>query len=365
MSKEVGLREFAVSVNADPKRDMVIPAVQLGIGSGFNPAYPIRLFSESGMISRSDVTMHAADQLYGYVGSGFVSYGRELAKAEQFDLLNTNFSQRMLRDPDKRFLIRGLGDGPNARTRAVLSDAYKRMDTDQVFGAVLPIVDNRDRFQPLGGGRSMTRDYMKFIEKSASICITDARGRKREFSVGFVFSNSEVGAGATMFELFVSDSFCMNGCIFSKKLLAKASFNHRGSRLQSDINGFIDEEIEAERNANILEAIKKAASTAASHDGTAKIRGLLEQSLRPIQAKPSAIVEHVGKALQLSDSTRSKVEEKFFDDGNKSPFGVQAAITAVAQEVDSLDERRQLEKAGGAVLEYPKKFWDALESLEA
>jgi hypothetical protein len=363
MNKEIGIRELASLVADAPKRDVIVNANELKVYDTDSSDHKFKLGSLSGIVFDSDITDYAADQLYGYIGPGFITYGRELAKSHQIDLINTNLQTRMS-DSQARLLIRGLGESERAMTRAILSDKYRIMDTGPVLNEIVPLLHERTDFMPLHGGRSSTIDYMKYVERRPSFSIRDANGFEREFSVGFVFSNSEVGAGATMFEMFITDHYCMNGCIFSKKILAQARFTHRGSTLRSDVNGLIDRQIDQVREAAILDGIREAALTAASKVGKQKIRELIEGSMRPIDQRKDLIIEHIGKKLNLQDHLVKKVANEFYDDGNKSPFGIQAALTKAAKSSTSLDERLSLERAGGEVLGYSEGFWKALEAMD-
>ena len=46
-------------------------------------------------------------------------------------------------------------------------------------------------------------------------------------------------------------------------------------------------------------------------------------------------------------------------------YGVQAAITRLAQDADSYERRVELEEAGGKVLEFSNRAWNAVASLTA
>jgi hypothetical protein len=263
-------------------------------------------------------------------------------------------------------LIRGFGEDRLDLARACLSSSYKFIDSDRVLGAAAPIIEQANRFKPLGGNRTLTKDYMKFVERETSFDIRDDSGRVRSFSVGFLFSNSEVGAGATSFELFVTDSYCDNGCIFSKNVLASARFTHRGSALTSDINGLIDREIGQAESAAMLAGIQRAALKATSVDGLAQIKGLIEEANeRKIEGRADRVAEVVGDRLKLSEGNRELFVNEYLDGGSRTAFGIQAALTSAAQKAETYDARIELERLGGEVLGYNKRTWDAIESLSA
>lgn len=364
--KEMSIQDFARDVNTAPKRDVIVSASSLTVDAPLGErGNPFVVSQENELVWDSPVTPHAADQLYGYVGKGFISYGRQLASEGNYELLDRNVRERFEQLGDKKFLLRGHGVGSDAVTRALLSDKYKIIDTDQVLDAALPVISDKERFKALGGGRSQTKDFMKFIERSPSFSVRDQQGRNREFSVGFVFSNSEVGAGYTNFELFISDHFCMNGCIFAKTLLAQAKLMHRGSTLVSGLDGFIDRDVHGVAEAKILQGIQNATRKACSWEGTQKIKELVEASFRPIEAAPDKVIREVGKRLALPEKTVDAVMADYVAGGNQNVFGVQAAITSVAQKQNTYQDRIDLEKAGGSVMEYSASAWKSIEALAA
>ena len=361
-ANEIDLQAFAQRLTADPKIDRLVPASSLRVGGG---ATGLTLFTEGGEINPVRVTRHAAGQLFGKTAPGLIRLGRDMQEKGYISLLN-NVIQRYHEDSDAEMLIRGFGKDCFIEARACLSSSYKFIDSDRVLGAAAPIIEQADRFRALGGNRTQTRDYMKFVEKAPSFDITDDAGRTRSFSAGFLFSNSEVGAGATSFELFVTDHYCNNGIIFSKNVLASARFTHRGSRLTSDLNGFIDQEIGEAENAAMLSGIRNAARKATSIDGLAQIKGLIElANERKVEGRADKVAEVIGERLKLSEANKNLFTNEYLEGGSRTPFGIQAALTAAAQKVDTYDARVELERLGGDVIGYNAKIWDAIESLSA
>ena len=357
------MAEFAHAVSHTPKRDILVPAREIEVSSPVTGRSPLTIHSDTGLLSKSPVSAYAADKLYEKVGNGFVTFGRTLAADGMYGLMNNILRERLRLLGNKKVLIRGLGHTADAPTRAVLSNKYKIIDTDQVLEVALPMIQDTNRFKSLGGGRSTRKDFLKFIEKSPSFAVRDMQGRMREFSLGLLFSNSEVGAGSTSYDLFASDHFCDNGIIFSKTNLASVKMVHLGAELQSDLSGFLTEEIEAVKNANIILAIQKATQKACSMKGISDLKLMIEESMRPLDVAPDKLIHEIGSKLSLTEGIQDQVMSEFFKGGNINKFGVQAAITQVAQTVETYDDRIELERVGGKVMEMSDRAWAAIQAL--
>jgi hypothetical protein len=105
---------------------------------------------------------------------------------------------------------------------------------------------------------------------------------------------------------------------------------------------------------------------ATSVDGLAQIKGLIEMANeRKLEGRADHIAEVVGDRLKLSEANKDLFINEYLDGGSRTPFGIQAALTAAAQKAETYDSRIELERLGGEVLGYNKKTWDALESLAA
>ena len=155
-------------------------------------------------------------------------------------------------------------------------------------------------------------------------------------------------------------------CIFSKNILAQASFTHRGSELTSGLNGFIDEEIRTAQLESILAGIKSAAHKATSLDGVEKIKGLLVQaSQRKLDGRSDNVANAIAGTLKLSEQNKEAFVMEYLDHSSRTPFGVQAALTAVAQKVGTYDGRIELERLGGDVIGYSDAQWKSIEALAA
>ena len=158
------------------------------------------------------------------------------------------------------------------KARAVLSSSYAPIDADLVFSKALPIISNSQYpMQTIGGNRTDTRTYMKFVSRDAIFGLHDGK-RQREFHVGFMMSNSEVGQGYAQFQAFLTDAFCTNGCIFSSFEIANAKFLHKGSEFKTDVPQLMGDHIHNAKTEQAERLIEAATTTALSRDGHEDLR---------------------------------------------------------------------------------------------
>ena len=174
---------------------------------------------------------HFQSQASASLAKGLDTFTRDCLSKGRADLV-VDVRNRLFRDQgDRRCMVRTIarpGNGMPTHGRALLSDAYRRIDDDQVFGAALPIIaEHRDKFRAMGGKRTDYKTHMKIISREPVFEIKSG-DRLRRFHVGFSMSNSEVGCGFSEAHAFFSDSFCLNGCIFSQKSIVDMRMAHRG-----------------------------------------------------------------------------------------------------------------------------------------
>ena len=274
----------------------------------------------------------------------------------------TSFVNNLLKIDERNFMVRT--SATSGLARAVLSSSYAPIDDDLVFGTALPIIGNSSmRMESIGGNRTDTRTFMKFVSKYAEFGFHDGK-RQRDFHIGFIASNSEVGSGYAQFQAFVTDAFCKNGCIFSKLEIANAKFLHRGMELKTDVPQLMGDHVSSAKSEAALNLIRQATVTALSHDGHDRIKTLLhEANAQKIEGSAVEAVKAMGKRFNTSDEETNRL---LMLSGNeaKTRFGMQAAVTQLAQEAHSYDRRIELEKAGGDILS-DNKLWAAIRNLES
>jgi len=357
-SKELSLVELCERLGSDSRVDYAVPARDIAAcirGNGDELNTHIAFGDDS-----FDMTDHATSQFHSRLAPGFKTYAEHLKENRMFQSYQENIASLVERD-NRTFRVRTLqNNGMDDRmARAIVSDRFKPIDDDVIFGTALPLIDN-NRFQGIGGNKTDTRTVCKFIERDASVSIQSG-ARTRNFHLGFILNNSEVGAGSASFSMFMSDSFCTNGCIFSKEMLANISYRHIGSRIDVR-NGIIPESRLARAEMNsIRRMIGEATTQAMSLGGMEKIKHALQQSVdRKIERDATEFVEDLGKTVGL---TKKEVEQipLYANQDEWNQLGIQAAITALAQD-KPYERRLELEIIGGKVLMMNDRAWQRLAS---
>ena len=335
------------------KEDWITPARDLVFGQDEH-RYGVQIQDHE-----HNLTDWGLGQLNDRLSAGLSTVSKKMATPEERNHY-TIFVNGLLSSSDRNFMIRTGGDG---RARAVLSSSYAPIDDDIVFGNSLPIIANSNyQMEPIGGNRTDTRTFMKFVSKDALFEFHDGK-RMRVFHVGFMASNSEVGSGYAQYQAFVTDKFCMNGCIFSKLEIANAKFLHRGQEIKTDMPQLMGDHIRSAKTESAINLIQQATLTALSNQGHDAIKCLLhEANSQKIEGSPVEAVKAVAKRFNASEEETNRLM-MLSGDESRTRFGVQAAVTQLAQEANSYDRRIELEKAGGDILS-DNKIWAAIRNLE-
>lgn len=292
--------------------------------------------------------------------TGMTGYSRMLRDTGQQDLLVHNVNEQLVRS-EGTALIRTVEKGSVNRARAILSDKYKIVDDRDVFDVALPIIEeNKDTFRTLGGRSTDTNTSAKFITREPVASIG-----KRNMYAGFQLSNSEVGLGSASFKAIFFDSFCENGCTFGNIELFQASFVHRGAKLQTQFGPVFGDEFKLAETAAIRSAIAEATRKALDTKYHAQIADIIQRGHdRVVTGDVVTVLDEVGKRVGLTETEREQAKIHM-DGGEAHAYGIQAAITRLAQDSSSYNRRNELETAGGKVLEFSDSAWNAVASLAA
>ena len=359
---EMSLQDLAALLGSDKKQDFAVPASQVStFFDGDKGAETTMRFNTTpfGMATTDyDMTDHAVSQFHGRLANGFKTYSEELRSKGMGETYRNNIHD-LLRDDNRTFRVRTLlnDQHEDRKVRAVVSDKFKPIDDDVVFGAALPLI-NPDRFEGIGGNKTDVRTVAKFIERTPSVSIQSG-DRERHFHLGFILNNSEVGAGSASFSMFMSDSFCKNGCIFSKEVLANISYRHIGSRIDVRHGLIAESVVQTTELASIRNMIEQATTSAMSLKGREKIMASIQSAAnRTIEIDHAKFFTDFGKATGLTkDETKELPLYANSDEFNQ--LGIQSAVTALAQH-KPYERRLQLETIGGNVLMMGDRKWNSL-----
>jgi len=297
--------------------------------------------------------------------SGFNTFSKTLDENKYDDIYTKTLSDLLARD-ERKIVVRTMNPDGERVARAVVSDRFKPIDDSLIVPDVCEIIgDHNDKWRSLGGQVTDTNTFIRFITRDPQISM-NIGGRRREMHVGFQYKNSEVGCGYTQFSAFFFDSFCENGCVFGTSTIADVKFMHRGSKISTDFGRILEERIQKQELLNIKGAIVDATRLAVEGTYIPEVRQLLEDSINckiPDNTNVSDFIKLIGKEVGLTN--REQEDALVHYDGTNSKYGVQAAITALAQDSKSFMRREELERAGGKVINMKDRAWRAIAELSA
>lgn len=261
-------------------------------------------------------------------------------------------------EPDDRsFLVRGFsgeGDEPGV-ARALLSDRYRVMDYLDVLVAALDGV--RQSGIDMGDVRIEATDlterrmYVKvhcpqvkalapvLLEKYRSPFTGDLGSENPTVFGGFVFSNSEVGAGRLTVVPRLHVLVCKNGLQITKDAMAKT---HLGGQMDEGVVTWSGDT--QEKNLALVTAqVRDAVSTFLDVEYVKRKIADIEQAAGVGLGKPKDVVETVTQRLKFTQEHADGVFDMFLKSGDTSAGGVAGAVTAYAQTVEDADDANEIE----------------------
>jgi hypothetical protein len=270
----------------------------------------------------------------------------------------------LLQRDERKMVVRTMQPNGERVARAVVSDAFKPIDDNILVPDIVDVAGSLNsaiEWRALGGQVTDTNTYIRFITREPQITLGN-----RKLHIGFQYSNSEVGQGFAKFSAFFFDSFCENGCIFGSLTVANVKYAHRGSRIETDFGRIFEERIQATELANIRGAVRDATTLAVGGTYIPDVLQLLERAQAneiPDDVKTADFIKEIGKKVGLTESEQEGALVHW--DGTNNQYGVQAAITRLAQDADNFSRRTELEEAGGKVIEMNDKTWKSIAALSA
>lgn len=315
----------------------------------------------------------ALSQIESTLLPGFSTFGRNLVQAGMRDLYIDNANRLLDRAGDKKMVRMSARQNGEMSLRAWLSTSYQRYDDDVVFGAMLDAIEDTPEataFRSIGGYRTDSTSYIKLVTKDPLFSI-QADGRERAFSPGFILSNSEVGQGYCRLDVLLIDRYCTNGCIFSSENLGQVKIMHRGRNFNELVSGtLIAPHQGGEAIAKMESAIRTAVKTAFDKDLYLSYRETLQQAAN-IKIDEGGehdlelFAKQIGRVCGLTENEHKAVAQRMLETGDRSLFGIQAALTDEAKYARNYDRKLELERAGGKIFTEIPRRWKTIQNLVA
>jgi hypothetical protein len=276
------------------------------------------------------------------------------------ELLAQNINHWFANKPSQR-MIRTI-DGT---ARAFLGRTYRPLDNADCVGATIPVI------QRFGGqvescSLTETKMYLKVIIPGKEVEIK-ADGTKwgvghdpiHVLRPGLVISNSETGHGSVAIQPGVHEKHCSNLMVMNDAAMRKLHVQ-KGAAASDDVNEYITNETRRKQDeafwATVRDLVEAGLDGRIFNDYVEQIRLTMGQVI----PQPQATVEMVADKFNLTNDERDNVLDALIQSGEPTRFGLQAAVTKMAQEVESYDRSSELERLGGTIIELQQNDWETL-----
>lgn len=340
----------------EAKRDLIAPVSMMHVD--VDAGQPrLRLPGEQPL----ELTQTAHHQLAEYAGIPRAYYDRMMTEAPL--LLADNVNRWLIDGATAKHkrMIRTL-DG---RVRGIMSNSFRPLDNYDLADAVLPalreagakiescaVTDLRmyikatlpqlDRELPMPAGLVMGQGHTIFT-----------RALRGAISI----SNSEVGYGRLVIAPAMLERQCTNLATFKDDGFAAL---HLGKKKGDDENvqQYLTDATKRLEDAAIWAKARDVIK--AICDGRVMDK-LIEQMTAAradrIEGDVAEVIEVFGKRHDLNETERGGLLRHLIDSGETTRYGLQWAVTRLAQDVESYDRATELERLGGKVIELPKSEW--------
>ena len=291
----------------------------------------------------------AHDQLGVHLGIPGRYYDRMMATAPELlvDNVNTWLGKR---PHDERRMVRTLGGD----VRAFLSNAYQRIENEEIASVVLPILADIPGVEIVSAQITERRMYIQATTpETRAVKVGD------EVRAGVIISNSEVGHGAVSIAPMVYRLVCLNGMVCPD---GRFRGYHVGRRVIETEALYADDTKQADDRAVLLKVrdhVKAAVDVIKFRERVERMSGLVEAK---VTGNPEKAIEVLAKKIGASEGERVGILRSLIEGQSLSAWGLLNAVTAQAHSAD-YDRGVEFESMGGQLLELAPTEWKAI--LEA
>jgi hypothetical protein len=293
-------------------------------------------------------------------------YDRMLAETP--DLLATNINTWLHRKAEPRMVrtfhppVASGGPAPEGRARALLSNAYRPLDNDQLLEAALPPLLHMG-VEVLSCEVTETKLYLKVVDsrikKDLPTGVSLGQGHHRfdTCSPALVLSNSEVGYGALAVHTSIYTGGCTNMMVISERSKRTAHLGGR-AELGEEVYRMLSDTTRKLTDAALwaqIGDVVRAAFEEAQFEATLQRIG--QTAKNEIVGDVQKVVEVTAKKFEMTDGERGSVLQHLIRGGDLTQYGLMSAITRTAEDLDSYDRASQFEVMGGKLIELPANDW--------
>jgi hypothetical protein len=276
------------------------------------------------------------------------------------DLLATNVNRWFTKFPAVR-MWRTL-DGT---ARANLSDRYRCLDNNDYMQAALPRLMKLG-VQVMSSDITSTRLHLKVVDQRIAREIGLGQGHNHfdRLCPALTLRNSEIGQGRLELLTSVYTSGCTNMMVINEKAKRQS---HLGKR-----NDLTDEEW-----GMLSSETRKLTDQAFWHQIGDLVEGSFERARfdaivdklhatteNAIEADPVKVIEVTATKFGLNEDERNGVLKHFLASADFTQYGLHAAVTRAAEDIESYDRASEFELLGGKIIELPRADWSRIATAK-
>lgn len=333
-------------------QDFIAP---IGVELKKKDAVPVIKFTEQGNITmnvdknRYSLHPHAVGQLAEKMGIPS-KYLRQLSEGAEWqrqlatEILNehSGWTERT------RVLVRSVGN----QVRGVLSDSYRRLNSEQILTAFLTEAISQGAV-PCDAYMSDTKIWVETILPEPVSIPTELNGTVMIY-MGARFSTSDYGDGAVDMRAYLLNGVCLNGMV--RESLMKQV--HLGSRLPDNLQ--LSERTYALDTETTVSATKDFTKNLYSRDNIMR-QAVLIQEVSRVKVDFDDELKKLVKANKLLKSESESVQKLLMNNnpedglqGGPSLFKLTQGLTAVARDMEPT-RSRELHEISGELMARIKK----------
>lgn len=338
----------------DVRRDFTAPTGALILA---DDARTLRI----GDASSGQLTQHAKRQLGEKLQVPVALYDR--LEAKHPDLLAHLVNQLFQREPNK-LMVRTLDQS----VRGIMSSRFRPLDNYDLAEAAFPVLVKAGA-EIVSCNLTETKLYIKALLPWLDRELPMPEGLKmgvghnffvRKITGAITITNSDVGASRLLVSPGIFERQCTNLAVFKDDSFGKL---HIGKDSGSDegISEYLSDQTRAIEDAAFWAKVRDVVQ--ATMDGRvmdAIVARLQASRGDVISGNPEKVVEVFAKKQGLNETEKGGLLRHLVGSGEMTRYGLQWAVTRLAQDVESYDRASDLERLGGAVIELPRSDWQAL-----
>lgn len=336
MKKGQEVRSMLKKINNDVefKKDVIVDLRSLDVSQNDRVVYPDLHYAGGQYYQMNDNSLnHLCNRLE--IGTRYIS--KCLTVSQELVTHNLNFW--INKNKNKKLMLRTIEGHDINRVRAIMSDRYKRIDSDVVANSCLSKLMDMNA--------ELKYSYYDGDNMNITAVLPKLEGEVVEGDFvqgGITITNSEIGNGSLIVKPFIYRLVCTNGMV-APEYLNQFYAKHVGKMI-IDVEQDDQWKVIVDKMGQQLELVSNPELFQENVD---KLKQATEQKINSHQ------IEVLAKKHGLSDEERSGVFERlnhyYGETFVTSKYDVANAITNIANDENKSDERaRYLQELGGLVI---------------